>query len=168
MIGACLFEGWAKVNVLGNLFSPLPPLRIASDGRGFVTHLSTSSSSCLSFCFLCSHTLFVLLCFLFLVLSFLYPWLTHPLFFFPFPFSCSSFLDLILVLVLLFCLLWLTHRHSQLQSGEEAAKMCESDAIAFAPCHDHSAVGPMAGIISPSFPVWVVENHGTMVLGLLC
>ncbi len=30
--------------------------------------------------------------------------------------------------------------------------------VAFAPCHDHHAVGPMAGIISPSMPVWVVEN----------
>ena len=28
----------------------------------------------------------------------------------------------------------------------------------FAPCHHHGAVGPMAGIISPSMPVWVVEN----------
>ena len=26
------------------------------------------------------------------------------------------------------------------------------------PCHEHGAVGPMAGIISPSMPVWVVEN----------
>ena len=30
--------------------------------------------------------------------------------------------------------------------------------IDFAPCHDHGAVGPMAGIISPSMPVVVVEN----------
>ena len=34
--------------------------------------------------------------------------------------------------------------------------------IAFAPCHHHAAVGPMAGIISPSMPVWIVRNatHG--------
>ena len=30
--------------------------------------------------------------------------------------------------------------------------------VAFAPCHHHQAVGPMAGILSPSMPVWVVEN----------
>ena len=30
--------------------------------------------------------------------------------------------------------------------------------ISFAPCHHHSGVGPMAGIISPSMPVFVVEN----------
>ena len=30
--------------------------------------------------------------------------------------------------------------------------------MALDPCHEHGAVGPMAGIISPSMPVWVVEN----------
>jgi hypothetical protein len=38
----------------------------------------------------------------------------------------------------------------------------ERDAAAghyeFAPCHEHRAVGPMAGVVSPSMPVWVVEN----------
>jgi hypothetical protein len=33
-----------------------------------------------------------------------------------------------------------------------------SGAVALEPCHAHQAVGPMAGIISPSMPVWVVEN----------
>jgi hypothetical protein len=34
--------------------------------------------------------------------------------------------------------------------------------VEFAPCHEHSAVGPMAGVISPSMKVYVVENttHG--------
>jgi hypothetical protein len=34
--------------------------------------------------------------------------------------------------------------------------------IVFEPCHHHSAVGPMAGVISPSMPVWMVTNatHG--------
>jgi hypothetical protein len=36
--------------------------------------------------------------------------------------------------------------------------MIESGAIAFEPCHHHGAVGPMAGILSPSMPVVVVEN----------
>ena len=31
-------------------------------------------------------------------------------------------------------------------------------AIDLEPCHHHGAVGPMAGIISPSMPLWVVEN----------
>src|SRR5437764_10170882 len=40
--------------------------------------------------------------------------------------------------------------------------MAESGEIAFEPCHHHGAVGPMAGIISPSMPVWIVANpaHG--------
>jgi hypothetical protein len=34
--------------------------------------------------------------------------------------------------------------------------------VQFAPCHDHRAVGPMAGVISPSMPVWIVADreHG--------
>ena len=30
--------------------------------------------------------------------------------------------------------------------------------IEFAPCHHFQAVGPMAGILCPSMPVWVIEN----------
>jgi hypothetical protein len=30
--------------------------------------------------------------------------------------------------------------------------------IAFSPCHDHGAVGPMSGIISPSMPLFKVRN----------
>ena len=30
--------------------------------------------------------------------------------------------------------------------------------IAFEPAHHHAAVGPMAGVISPSMPVWIIEN----------
>jgi len=48
---------------------------------------------------------------------------------------------------------------------DDAAKaraMAESGDIVFEPCHHHAAVGPMAGIISPSMPVWMVRNptHG--------
>jgi len=45
---------------------------------------------------------------------------------------------------------------------EGAVKLAESGKIKFAPCHDHDAVGPMAGIISPSMSVYIVENqvHG--------
>lgn len=47
-------------------------------------------------------------------------------------------------------------------SLESAENLAASGAIALDPCHEHGAVGPMAGIISPSMPVWVVENtdHG--------
>jgi hypothetical protein len=45
---------------------------------------------------------------------------------------------------------------------EEAARLAESGEVEFAPCHHHGAVGPMAGVISPSMAVYVVENvtHG--------
>ena len=41
---------------------------------------------------------------------------------------------------------------------EEARSLLDAGKIAFAPCHDHGAVGPMAGVVSPSMPVAVVEN----------
>jgi hypothetical protein len=44
-------------------------------------------------------------------------------------------------------------------SDPATARAClDNGEIAFAPCHDHAAVGPMAGIISPSMPVWIVRN----------
>jgi hypothetical protein len=44
------------------------------------------------------------------------------------------------------------------QDEEAAARLAASGAIEFAPCHHHHAVGPMAGVISPSMPVFVIEN----------
>lgn len=44
-------------------------------------------------------------------------------------------------------------------SEEEAVNLASSGSIKFSPCHEHSAVGPMAGIISPSMPVFVIENR---------
>jgi len=44
-------------------------------------------------------------------------------------------------------------------SVEEAAAMAARGEIALDPCHHHGAVGPMAGVISPSMPVFVVENR---------
>jgi len=41
----------------------------------------------------------------------------------------------------------------------EAARLAASREIHFAPCHHYRAVGPMAGVISPSMPVWVVRNE---------
>jgi hypothetical protein len=47
-------------------------------------------------------------------------------------------------------------------SPEEASRKAESGAFEFGPCHERGAVGPMAGVLSASMPVWIVENevHG--------
>lgn len=44
------------------------------------------------------------------------------------------------------------------KNPDEAVKLAESGEIAFDPCHHHHAVGPMAGVTSPSMPVFVLEN----------
>jgi len=44
-------------------------------------------------------------------------------------------------------------------SHDAAVRLVESGAVALEPCHHHGAVGPMAGIISPSMPLFVVENR---------
>jgi hypothetical protein len=44
-------------------------------------------------------------------------------------------------------------------SMEEAEKIASSGKIEFSPCHEHSTVGPMAGIVSPSMPVFILENE---------
>lgn len=41
---------------------------------------------------------------------------------------------------------------------EEAMELASSGKIEFDPCHHHDAVGPMAGVVTASMPVWVVEN----------
>lgn len=41
---------------------------------------------------------------------------------------------------------------------EEAMELAASGKIEFDPCHHHDAVGPMAGVVTASMPVWVVEN----------
>jgi hypothetical protein len=41
---------------------------------------------------------------------------------------------------------------------DAARAMAERGEIRFDPCHHHAAVGPMAGIISPSMPVWMLRN----------
>ncbi|MGE4291977.1 MAG: DUF1116 domain-containing protein [Desulfovibrio sp.] len=40
-----------------------------------------------------------------------------------------------------------------------ALALAASGALHFDSCHHHSAVGPMAGVISPSMPVWIVEDR---------
>lgn len=46
---------------------------------------------------------------------------------------------------------------------DAARTLIESNALTIEPCHDHDAVAPMAGVISASMPVWVIEDraHGT-------
>src|SRR5512137_441929 len=44
------------------------------------------------------------------------------------------------------------------QDEIEAEKLAASGAIEFSPCHHHHTVGPMAGIVSPSMPVFIFEN----------
>lgn len=41
---------------------------------------------------------------------------------------------------------------------KEAETLARSGTLTFAPAHEHQAVGPMAGIISPHMPVHVIEN----------
>jgi len=45
------------------------------------------------------------------------------------------------------------------EAPEQAEAMASGGGIAFDPCHHHGAVGPMAGIISPSMPVFAVRNR---------
>lgn len=44
-------------------------------------------------------------------------------------------------------------------SEDEARALLARGEIRFAQCHDWGAVGPMSGIISPSMPLFVVENR---------
>lgn len=50
------------------------------------------------------------------------------------------------------------------KTPEEAEKLAASGKIKYEPCHEHNAVGPMAGIISASMPVFIIKNeeHGNL------
>lgn len=59
------------------------------------------------------------------------------------------------------------------RSEDQAVALASRGDVGLAPCHHHGAVGPMAGIVSPSMPVLVVENaaggtvaHATLNEGL--
>ena len=41
----------------------------------------------------------------------------------------------------------------------EAEKLAASGEITFDPCHHHASVGPMAGIMTASMPVWIFKNE---------
>jgi hypothetical protein len=42
---------------------------------------------------------------------------------------------------------------------EEAEQKARAGEFSFEPCHHRSAVGPMAGVVSPSMPMWIIENE---------
>ncbi|MBU4484047.1 DUF1116 domain-containing protein [bacterium] len=42
---------------------------------------------------------------------------------------------------------------------DDAEKIASSGQIEYAPCHEHQTVGPMAGIVSPSMPVFILKNE---------
>jgi hypothetical protein len=44
-------------------------------------------------------------------------------------------------------------------SAEEAEKLAAAGEVEFAPCHEHETVGPMAGVVTPSMPVFVLKNE---------
>jgi hypothetical protein len=50
-----------------------------------------------------------------------------------------------------------------------AEALIEAGEVTLEPCHQHAAVGPMAGILSPSMPVWTVTNtaHGNQAFSNL-
>ena len=41
---------------------------------------------------------------------------------------------------------------------KEATKLADSGEISYDPCHHHNTVGPMAGVVSASMPVWILQN----------
>lgn len=45
---------------------------------------------------------------------------------------------------------------------DEVARRAGSGEFEFSPGHERGGLGPMAGVVSPSMPVWIVENatHG--------
>jgi hypothetical protein len=44
------------------------------------------------------------------------------------------------------------------ENREEAEALAASGDVHFEPCHHHASVGPMAGVVTWSMPVWVLEN----------
>lgn len=45
------------------------------------------------------------------------------------------------------------------KTHEEAKELAASGKIKYEPCHEHKAVGPMAGILSPSMPVHIIYDE---------
>lgn len=47
---------------------------------------------------------------------------------------------------------------------EDAEKLVTSKEVKLAPCHHYQSVGPMAGIISPSMPVWIIKDTNSNLM----
>jgi len=45
------------------------------------------------------------------------------------------------------------------QDEGEALTIASSGGIEYSPCHHHHSVGPMAGVVSPSMPVFIIKNR---------
>jgi hypothetical protein len=45
------------------------------------------------------------------------------------------------------------------ETPEEAEAIGERGDLELSPCHGHAAVGPMAGVVAPSMPMFVIENQ---------
>lgn len=45
------------------------------------------------------------------------------------------------------------------ENAAEAEALAASGEIVYSPCHEHATVGPMAGVVSPSMPVFILENE---------
>ncbi|MBN2259349.1 MAG: DUF1116 domain-containing protein [Clostridiales bacterium] len=44
-------------------------------------------------------------------------------------------------------------------TDEEAIEVAKSGKIKFDSCHHHDSVGPMAGVVTASMPVWIINNE---------
>jgi hypothetical protein len=45
------------------------------------------------------------------------------------------------------------------KDDSEAENLAGSGEVEYSPCHEHGTVGPMAGIVSASMPVFIIENE---------
>ncbi len=45
------------------------------------------------------------------------------------------------------------------KTKDEAEKLASSQEIEYSPCHEHNTVGPMAGVVSSSMPVFILLNE---------
>jgi len=45
------------------------------------------------------------------------------------------------------------------ETPAEAERLAASGEMKYAPCHEHNTVGPMAGVVTPSMPVFVLKNE---------
>ena len=55
--------------------------------------------------------------------------------------------------------------HRGAAGADEARALAAAGAVRFDPCHHHDTVGPMAGLVTPSMPVFVVEERGAGLTG---